>query len=96
MPPPLELFDLDDAFSSETSRLAQLTNKCLGPTVRSRQTKTPDQATNKQMEADLEYFVRECGRIFKVSNDSANWNAKQILNTIGLQIAQFKKIGKKD
>ncbi|XP_061418542.1 intraflagellar transport protein 52 homolog [Lethenteron reissneri] len=27
-PPPLELFDLDEAFSSEKVRLAQLTNKC--------------------------------------------------------------------
>lgn len=27
-PPPLELFDLDEAFSSEQSRLAQLANKC--------------------------------------------------------------------
>ncbi|XP_077283625.1 intraflagellar transport 52 [Arctopsyche grandis] len=95
-PPPLELFDLDDAFSSETSRLAQLTNKCLVPIVRGKQNKPADQSANKQIEADLEYFVRECGRICKVGNDSANLNAKQILNTIGLQIAQFKKIGKKD
>merc|ERR1712080_698699 len=27
-PPPLELFDLDEAFSSEWARLAQLTSKC--------------------------------------------------------------------
>ena len=27
-PPPLELFDLEDYFASETSRLNQLTNKC--------------------------------------------------------------------
>lgn len=27
-PPPLDLFDLDDAFSSEQVRLNQLTNKC--------------------------------------------------------------------
>ena len=27
-PPPLELYDLDEAFSSEQSRLAQLANKC--------------------------------------------------------------------
>ncbi len=26
--PKLELFDLDDAFSSERARLAQITNKC--------------------------------------------------------------------
>ena len=26
--PKLELFDLDEAFSSEKSRLAQITNKC--------------------------------------------------------------------
>lgn len=30
-PPPLELFDLDEAFSSERSQLARLTNKCLQP-----------------------------------------------------------------
>ncbi|XP_014663857.1 PREDICTED: intraflagellar transport protein 52 homolog isoform X3 [Priapulus caudatus] len=28
LPPPLELFDLDESFSSEKVRLAQLTNKC--------------------------------------------------------------------
>lgn len=27
-PPPLELFDLDDTFSSEKARLAEITNKC--------------------------------------------------------------------
>lgn len=27
-PPPLELFDLDETFSSEKARLAQITNKC--------------------------------------------------------------------
>lgn len=30
-PPPLELFDLDEAFSSERSQLARLANKCLQP-----------------------------------------------------------------
>ncbi|KAJ3187718.1 Intraflagellar transport protein 52 [Gaertneriomyces sp. JEL0708] len=45
-PPPLDLFDLDDAFASEKTRLAQLTNKC-----------TDD---------DLEYYVRECGRVLGV------------------------------
>lgn len=27
-PPPLELFDLDETFSSEKARLAEITNKC--------------------------------------------------------------------
>lgn len=27
-PPPLELFDLDETFSSEKTRLAEITNKC--------------------------------------------------------------------
>jgi intraflagellar transport protein 52 len=30
-PPALELFDLEDYFASETSRLNQLTNKCAEP-----------------------------------------------------------------
>ncbi len=41
--PALELFDLDEEFVSEKTRLAQLTNKCT--------------------DVDLEFYIRECGRI---------------------------------
>ncbi|XP_043198177.1 intraflagellar transport protein 52 homolog isoform X2 [Amphibalanus amphitrite] len=72
--PPLELFDLDEAFSSEKSRLAQITNKCT--------------------DADLEYFVRECGEIMGISGklppDARS--AKHILEYVLFQLVEFRKL----
>lgn len=78
-PPPLELFDLEEAFSSDRSRLAQVTNKCLVP-------------GGAEDTADLEYFVRECGRILGVSGNE-NESAHSILHNVALTIADFKKSG---
>ena len=83
-PPNLELFDLDEAFSSERSRLAQLANKCLGG------------GDSGNDEADLEYFIRECGRVLGVAAggpiSGMDLDAKQVLHAVSLRIAEFKKL----
>lgn len=79
----MELYDLDEAFSSDRLQLTQFTNKCLAAAEKS---KAPVN------EKELEYFVRECGQILKVVNESQNMNAKEILNMMSTQIAQYKKI----
>ncbi|WAR24479.1 IFT52-like protein [Mya arenaria] len=72
--PCLDLFDLDEQFSSEKVRLAQQTNKC--------------------MDDDLEYYVRECGDILGVTTHLAqdNRDAKHILEYIFSQVVEFKKL----
>ncbi|CAG9131490.1 unnamed protein product [Plutella xylostella] len=93
-PPPLELFDLDEAFSSEKSQLARLTNKCLQP-ASSRMGQG-----DGQLEHELEYFVRECGRALRLSRalpgDQESPAGKQILHQIAVQLATFKKIAPRD
>ncbi|XP_013774231.1 intraflagellar transport protein 52 homolog [Limulus polyphemus] len=76
--PALELFDLDEAFSSEKARLAQLTNKCT--------------------DADLEYYIRECGDILNISNKLplGGRTAKHILEYILSQVAEFKKLNQEE
>lgn len=85
--PPLELYDLDEAFSSDRLQLTQLTNKCLAAAEKS---KMPAD------ERELEYFIIECGRILKVFNDAQTLNAKEILNIMCTQIAQYKKLDRDD
>ena len=53
-PAPLELFDLDEHFSSPHTRLAALTNKCNGTTD----------------EDELAYYISECAAILGVSSSS--------------------------
>lgn len=70
-PPGLDLFDLDEQFASEKSKLAQLTNKCV--------------------DDDLEYFVRECGDIMGVSQHVANPDdPKAVLHYIFQEIVKYK------
>ncbi|KAL3275999.1 hypothetical protein HHI36_020730 [Cryptolaemus montrouzieri] len=78
--PPLELFDLDEAFSSVFSKLAQFTNKFIAKTVSS------DEVT----EDNLKFFITECARIVKVDEDDID--PKEILHEIGSEIAKFKSI----
>lgn len=84
-PPNLELFDLDEAFSSEKSRLAQLANKCLSG------------GDIGNDEADLEYFIRECGQVLGVGGSNRasglELDARQVLHSVSLRIAEFKKLG---
>lgn len=84
-PPQLELFDLDEAFSSEKTQITQLTNKCYNPTV--------DKATRSVDQKELEYFIRECGRIMGISHDGL-LPAKDVIHTISVKIANYKKLDK--
>lgn len=86
-PPPLELYDLDEAFSSDRLQLTQLTNKCLAAAEKN---KMPID------EQELEYFIIECGRIIKVFNEAQTMSAKEILNKMCTQIAQYKKLDRDD
>lgn len=91
-PPSLELFDLDDAFRSERSHLAQLANKC-----------TPaGGSAAADTAADLVYFVREAGRVVGIRPEplqaaagvsSVEMEAKQILYMLCLHINEYKKLG---
>ncbi|KFB39182.1 intraflagellar transport 52, putative [Anopheles sinensis] len=83
--PPLELFDLDEAFSSEKVQITQLTNKCLSAAVEGQQPVD---------EKELGYFIQECGRILKVCQDDQKMSPKEILNTISVKIANYKKLDK--
>lgn len=82
--PQLELFDLDEAFSSEKSQITQLTNKSFNNTDKS--LKSVDQK-------ELEYFIRECGRILGISHDGM-MPAKEIINSLSVKIANYKKMDK--
>lgn len=73
--PKLELFDLDDAFSSAQTRLMQIANKCT--------------------DADLEYYVKECGMLLGVES-AAKMHAKTILFNIFNKIVQYKKVSDDD
>ncbi|EAT45586.1 AAEL003132-PA [Aedes aegypti] len=85
--PPLELFDLDEAFSSEKAQITQLTNKCLSPALEGNNRRAVD-------EKELGYFIQECGRILKVCQDDQRMTAKEILNSISVKVAHYKKLDK--
>ena len=69
--PKLELFDLDDAFSSSQTRMMQIANKCT--------------------DADLEYYVKECGLVLGVES-AAKLSAKAILHNILNKIVQYRSV----
>jgi intraflagellar transport protein 52 len=70
--PQLELFDLDDEFSSESTQLAQLTNKC--------------------NDDDLEYFLREAGKIIGLPTEVINGGGKRVLATVLRHIVNWKTL----
>lgn len=80
----MELFNLDEAFSSERVQIAQLANKCI---VAAEETKsTPN-------EKELEYFIIECGRILGLVQDSGTkLSANEILYDVCIKIAKYKKL----
>lgn len=86
-PPPCELFDLDEEFSSSKAQITQLTNKCLASAL------SDDGKTSKPVnEKELEYFIQECGRVLNIFPDDQKWPAKDIVHYIGVRIAQYKKL----
>lgn len=80
-PPPLELFDLDDAFSSVFSKLAQFTNK-------------NSMTKSNYREEDLEFYIKECSKIVKIEGQQDS--AAEILYQMALQISKFKSIDSLD
>lgn len=73
MKPSLELFDLEDAFSSIPTRLTQIANKCT--------------------DADIEYFIRECGLVLGINETTAGAKTgKAVLEYMFNKIAEFKKV----
>ncbi|KPJ18460.1 Intraflagellar transport protein 52-like [Papilio machaon] len=91
-PPPLELFDLDEALSSERAQLARLANKCLQP-----DNEKMAQGDSSQLETELEYFIRECGRVVRLSRALTEApSAKAILHQLMVQLAAFKKIAPRE
>lgn len=75
-PPPLELFDLEEAFSSERTRLAQAANKFLSSSVPS-----------IDVEADMELFSLECLQALGMPTT----DAKLRLHELAKEMCQFKK-----
>ncbi|CAK9805581.1 Intraflagellar transport protein 52 homolog [Anthophora plagiata] len=75
-PPALELFDLDEAFSSDLLKLSQLTNKYMA---------TKD--LSKDME--LDHYIREFGSIIRISNSDTH-TAKEVLNAVFQSICSYK------
>ncbi|XP_055847580.1 intraflagellar transport protein 52 homolog [Episyrphus balteatus] len=82
--PPLELYNLDEVFSSSRSQLTQMTGKCLS----SIQAKDPRKPINAK---ELENYIKECARITGINtNDGREMSAKEILNLIAVNICNFK------
>ncbi|KAB0804768.1 hypothetical protein PPYR_01738 [Photinus pyralis] len=77
-PPPLELFDLDEAFSSSLTRLAQFTNKFLSTTP-----------SNDPTDQQLDFYIQECAKIVNVGIDSTD--SKDILFEVATQCNKFKQ-----
>ncbi|XP_020286330.1 intraflagellar transport protein 52 homolog isoform X2 [Pseudomyrmex gracilis] len=73
-PPALELFDLDEAFSSDLLKLSQLTNKYKA---------TKDSLNVK----DIDHYIREFGNVIKMNNFNT---AKEILNFVFQKISSYK------
>ena len=87
-PPNLELFDLDDEFASEKTRLAQLTNKCT-PVVVASTLLIP-----LGMDNDLEYYIRECGSILGIAEKLPpnERTPQRILTTAIRQLVNWKML----
>lgn len=81
-PPPLELFDLEEAFSSEKTRLAQITNKCL-----------PGKEDQKHdEEANLAFYIQECAQIIRPASKISQYsNARNILHELAVELLNFKR-----
>lgn len=80
-PPPLELYDLEEAFSSERTRLAQIANKCLP--------QPGEHIINE--EADMDFFIHECAQIVRPTETMDSQNAKEILHDLAVELYQFKR-----
>lgn len=75
-PPALELYDLDEAFSSNYLKLSQLTNKYITD-------------TDANSEKELDNYIREFGVIMRISNVES-LTSQEILNHVFLKISSYK------
>ncbi|KAH0539671.1 intraflagellar transport protein 52 homolog [Cotesia glomerata] len=76
-PPALELFDLDEEFSSDLLKLSQLTNKYMS---------MKDPAN----ESELDYYIREFGEMIRINMSSDIPTSKEILNFVFQKLSSFK------
>uniref|UniRef100_A0A0A9XX95 Intraflagellar transport protein 52 n=1 Tax=Lygus hesperus TaxID=30085 RepID=A0A0A9XX95_LYGHE len=87
-PPALELYDLQEEFYSEVSRLSQTANKVLSSSLKNRDA---DVDKRPQMEAeleDVEYFILECAQIVGLGNTTS---VRSVLWQMALHIGSYKK-----
>ncbi|CAD6211761.1 GSCOCG00003818001-RA-CDS [Cotesia congregata] len=75
-PPALELFDLDEEFSSDLLKLSQLTNKYMS---------MKDPAN----ESELDYYIREFGEMIRINTSSDIPTSKEILNFVFQKLSIF-------
>ena len=87
--PALDMFDLDEQFSSEKYIIYYYYYYIYIYIYRARLA----QVTNKYTDENLEYYVQECGEILGVNNQiSARDNPKAVLHHIFTQLIKFKKL----
>ncbi|XP_043682485.1 intraflagellar transport protein 52 homolog isoform X2 [Vespula pensylvanica] len=75
-PPALELFDLDEAFSSDLLKLSQLTNKYMS-------------TKNLSSDTELDHYIREFGGILRISSSDTH-TASEVLNRVFQKISSYK------
>lgn len=59
----------------------------------------PFSGDSRQVENELEYYIRECGRVVRLSKalpPEEGTSGKAILHQLALQLATFKKIAPRD
>lgn len=91
--PELELFDLDESFSTERMKLSQLTGKCLASALKRNQPSDSETVNN-----ELKYYIIECGQILGVNQADdpvqrvTAASASELLYRIALKITNYKKV----
>lgn len=94
--PSLELFDLDESFSTERMKLTQLTSKCLASALK-RKPHPPGEDNSGSGSNELKYYIIECGRILGANQSddpvqrSTAASASELLYRIALKITNYKK-----
>lgn len=79
----MELYDLDEVFSSARSQLANMTGQCL----QLLQAKDPLKPPNIK---ELENYIKECARITAITNEQHDVPAPEILNIVAQQITSYR------
>ncbi|KAI6170668.1 Intraflagellar transport protein 52 [Aphelenchoides bicaudatus] len=95
-PPQLELFDLDEAFSSVETQLAQLTNKCIQSSKQFLSLSLFDCLSltlHVGSESDLDLYIREAGDLLGITKSLApdKKGARHVLEHVMMQLIEFKR-----